>query len=760
MKKFLILLIAIIFSQSNLFSQRVGVVLSGGGALGIAHIGVLKALEENNIPIDYIAGTSMGALVGGMYAAGWTPDEILKYMSSEDFSYAAQGKIKPGYVYYFKRKDPDAGGFSFKFSIDSIFKASIPTNVVSPNAIDFALMEHTAGPGAAANYNYDSLYLPFRCVAADIEDQKEVVFKSGNLADGMRTSASFPFYFKPISVNGRVLFDGGLYNNFPSNVMYDDFFPDYIIGSNVAGHGGKSPDEDNLFSQIRAMLMTKTNYGSICDNMVLIEPEVNIGIFDFSSVQNTYDIGYFTALTKIDTIKMLVKREVSPLQRDSARAAFKAKQPPLVFENIYVNGLNRNQNDYIMRSLSTRNKLTTIDKLRGDYFRLVSDDQFKKIYPRAKYNYERNIFDLYLDVKQDRDIIAQFGGCFSSKPINTAFISLEYKRLGKVGQRYYANAYFGKFYGSVQAKVRLDYPTIIPFYFEADFTLNSFDYFTSRTSFFEEVQPSYLFQKERSFNFLVATPVKNKGKLAGAFSLSNMRNEYYQTNTFTIADTTDRTFFNTLAADVYYEASSLNRKQYANTGSYFLSKLYYIFGQEENIPGSTSFTNSSVKHTHSFVRFKVQYENYFTVSKRFKLGIFGEAVLSNQQPFSNYTSTLLMAPAFQPIPESRTLFLKNFRAYNYGAVGGRVIVNIFKRFDFRLENYLFMPYKPFVETPQQTAAYGKAFSRINYMGSGALVYDSPIGPISLSGNYYQREKKPWSLIFTLGYIIFNRRANQ
>lgn len=760
MKKFLILLTALLFSQLNVFSQRVGVVLSGGGALGIAHIGVLKALEDNNIPIDYIAGTSMGALVGGMYAAGWSPDEIMKYMSSPNFLAEVQGKIRPEFVYYFKRKDPDAGGFSFKFSIDSIFKATIPTNIVSPYAMDFALMEHTAGPGAAAHYNYDSLMLPFRCVAADVEDQKEVVFKSGSLADGLRTSTTFPFYFKPISVNGRVLFDGGLYNNFPSNVMYNDFFPDIIIGSNVAGHGGKSPDEDNLFSQIKAMLMTKTNYGAICDNMVLIEPEVNIGVFDFSSVNTTYDIGYYTAKTKIDTLKGLIHREVSPMQRDSMRVAFKAKQPPLVFEHIYVNGLNRNQNDYIMRSLSTRNKLTTIDKLRGDYFRLVSDDQFKKIYPRAKYNYERNIFDLYLDVKTDRDIIAQFGGCFSSKPINTAFISLEYKRLGKIGQRYYANAYFGKFYGSVQAKVRLDYPTLIPFYFEADFTLNSFDYFTSRTSFFEEVQPSYLFQTERSFNFLVATPVKNKGKLAGAFSLSNMRNEYYQTNTFTIADTTDRTFFNTIAADAYYEASSLNRKQYANTGSYFLSKIYYIFGQEENIPGSTSFTSSSVKQTHSFVRFKVQYDNYFTINKRLKLGIFGEAVLSNQQPFSNYTSTLLMAPAFQPIPESRTLFLKNFRAYNYGAVGGRVIVNIFKRFDFRLENYLFMPYKPFVETQQQTAAYGKAFSRINYMGSGALVYDSPIGPISLSGNYYQREKKPWSLIFTLGYIIFNRRANQ
>lgn len=755
-----ILLLFLFLVQFNVSSQRVGVVLSGGGSLGIAHIGVLKALEEANIPIDYIAGTSMGALVGGMYAAGWTPDEILRYMASEDFSYAAKGQIKPGYVYYFKRKDPDAGGFSFKFSIDSIFKASIPTNIVSTNAMDFALMEHTAGPGAAANYNYDSLFLPFRCVAADVEDQKEVVFRNGNLADGMRTSASFPFYFKPISVNGRVLFDGGLYNNFPSNVMYDDFFPDYIIGSNVAGHGGKAPDEDNLFSQIRAMLMTKTNYGSICDNMVLIEPEVNTGIFDFSDVQGTYTIGYNTAKTKIDTIKMLISREVTPQQRDSARAAFKAKQPPLVFENIYVNGLNRNQSDYLIRSLSTRNKLTTIDNLRTDYYRLVSDDQFKKLYPRAKYNYERNIFDLYLDVKPDNDLIAQFGGCFSSKPINTAFISLEYKRLGRISSKFYANAYFGKFYGSVQAKVRLDYPTIIPFYVEGDFTLNSFDYFTSRTSFFEEEQPSYLFQSERSFNFLLATPIKNKGKLAGALSIANMRNEYYQTNTFSLADTTDRTFFNNVNLNVFYEENSLNRKQYPTFGTYFLAKAYYVFGGEENIPGSTSAFDNTYKKLHSFIRFKVQYENYFRAIGRFTFGVHAEAVVSNQGFFRNYTSTLLLAPAFQPIPESRTLFLSAFRAYNYGAVGGRILFRIIKRFDFRLENYLYVPYRAIVQTPQQTATYAKAFTQARYMGSGALVYDSPIGPVSLSLNYYEKEQKPWSLIFTLGYIIFNRRAIQ
>lgn len=759
MKKGLLLLLLFLIVFKS-YSQRVGVVLSGGGALGIAHIGVLKALEENNIPIDYIAGTSMGALVGGMYAAGWSPDEILKYMQTESFQNDVTGKINPSYVYYFKRKDPDAGGFSFKFSIDSIFKASIPTNIVSPYSMDFTLMEQTAAPSAAARYNYDSLMIPFRCVAADIEDQKEVIFRNGSLADGIRTSTTFPFYFKPISVNGRVLFDGGLYNNFPSNIMYSDFFPDIIIGSNVAGHGGKSPDEDNLFSQIKAMLMTKTNYNAICDNMVLIEPKVDIAVFDFSTLNKTYDIGYKAALAKMDTLKMAITRETTPLQRDSMRTAFKNAQPPLIFENIYINGLNRYQSDYVIRSLSTRNTLTTVDNLRADYFRLVSDDRFKKIYPRAKFNAERKVFDLYLDVKPDNDFIAQFGGCFSSKPINTAFISLEYKRIGSIGTRYYANAYFGKFYGSVQAKVRLDYPTIIPFYFEADFTLNSFDYFTSRTSFFEEVQPSYLMLSERSFNFLLATPVHNKGKLAGALQLSNMRNRYYQNNTFLVTDTTDRTFFNTVGINAFYEENSLNRKQYANAGSYFLAKAYYIVGQEENVPGSTAAFTDVYRKTHNIGRLRVQYENYFRRMGRFTLGIYAEGVASFQPFFSNYTSTLIMAPAFAPIPEANTLFLKSFRAYQYGAVGARVLVNIIKRLDFRFENYLFVPYKAIVEGTGQTAVYAKAFSRQSYMGSGALVYDSPIGPISLSLNYYDKEKKPWSLIFTLGYIIFNRRANQ
>jgi len=133
--------------------EKVGVVLSGGGASGLAHIGVLKALEENQIPIDYICGTSMGALIGSMYCMGYSPDEIQKTILSEEFNSWANGVIEPQFVYFFKKKDDNASWITFKISPDTALSTSLPTNFISPLPIDFALMERTAGASASAGYN-------------------------------------------------------------------------------------------------------------------------------------------------------------------------------------------------------------------------------------------------------------------------------------------------------------------------------------------------------------------------------------------------------------------------------------------------------------------------------------------------------------------------------------------------------------------------------------------------------------------------------
>ena len=203
--------------------QKVGLVLSGGGAKGLSHIGVIKALEENEIPIDYLTGTSMGAIVGGMYAIGMTPDEMKKMAMSSEFINLAMGEIDEKYKFYFNQQDPNSSWLSLKIAKDSIWETSLPTGYINPVGIDFLMMEKTAGASAAANYNFDSLLIPFRCVASDVQSKSEVVFREGHLSEAIRASSTFPFYMMPISVGNKLLFDGGLYNNFPTNVMYNEF---------------------------------------------------------------------------------------------------------------------------------------------------------------------------------------------------------------------------------------------------------------------------------------------------------------------------------------------------------------------------------------------------------------------------------------------------------------------------------------------------------------------------------------------------------
>ena len=127
-------------------SQSVGLVLSGGGAKGIAHIGVIRALEDADIPIDYVCGTSMGAIVGGLYSAGYTTDEMLDLILSKGFSYWSTGKIDPSLCYNFTMPEPTPALFSFNVGgkADSIQNA-VPASLISPIPMNFAFMELFAG---------------------------------------------------------------------------------------------------------------------------------------------------------------------------------------------------------------------------------------------------------------------------------------------------------------------------------------------------------------------------------------------------------------------------------------------------------------------------------------------------------------------------------------------------------------------------------------------------------------------------------------
>lgn len=765
-RQLLILFLFLIFLHFTAYSQKVGLVLSGGGSRGVAHIGVIKALEESQIPIDYIAGTSMGAVIGGLYAAGYTPDELEQLVLSKDFRNWVSDEIDKRYEYYFKAPVPDASWVSFKFDYDTVLKYSLPVNVVSPVYMDFAMMEMFSLASAASGYDFDSLFIPFRCVASDIENNMSVILRKGNLGTAVRASMTYPFYFKPIKIDGKLLFDGGMYNNFPSNVVYDDFFPDIIIGSKVAGNTGP-PRENDIISQVTSILMENTDYSVICENGVLIEPGVvSVNVIDFSRTREFIDSGYVAAMRKIDEIRIFVHDSINAATRDDRRKTFLNKQPPLVIDSIKISGLDNKQYIYVNRVLrkswyrvkDLESKKLSLEGIKPKYFELLAENRIERVYPELIYDEKSGFYDMHLNMTSEKRFMLKLGGNISSRAANSIFMQLHYDSWNKNASSLYVNGYFGRFYSSVMLSGRVDFPLRFPFYINPSISYNIWDYFKTTTYFISDKTPSFLIEKDKHFSLDFGVPVSNTGVAKLAIELGDIKNEYYQNNEFSRYDTADNTLFRFYSPGISYAIRTIDRKQYARNGVDFQLSLRFVNGRETYSPGSTSLIEHENTSYHNWLRIKLKYDNYFEKLGPFRFGFYTEAVISNQPLFNNYTASLLYAPAFQPTPESMTLFLPNYRAYNYGAFGLKAIVTMMKNFELRLESYIFAPYQKIIRGEGSQAAFGENFTHYHFLGASTLVYQTPIGPASLSFSYYDKIEESFNVFFNFGYILFNRKA--
>jgi len=194
---------------------KIGLVLAGGGAKGAAHVGVLKVLEEMNIPIDYVAGTSMGSIIGGLYASGMRPQDIEREIQNidwEDVFIDEPNREDRS----FRRKQDDA---LYVFKAKPGFsdgRVKLPLAYVHGQKFDLQLNRLTQGVSEIKDF--DQLPIPYRAVATDLETGREVVLKSGNLARSLRASMAVPGAFDPVDIDGRLLVDGGISNNVPVSV--------------------------------------------------------------------------------------------------------------------------------------------------------------------------------------------------------------------------------------------------------------------------------------------------------------------------------------------------------------------------------------------------------------------------------------------------------------------------------------------------------------------------------------------------------------
>ncbi len=741
--------------------QRVGLVLSGGGATGLTHIGVMKALEENGVPIDYIAGSSMGALVGGLYAAGYSPVQIDSLFHTELFQIMAEGGIEPRYQYYFKQDAPDASVISVKLDLDTMLQYSLPTNLREPALIDYEQMTMFGPVSALAGYDLDKLFVPFRCVASDITDQRSVTFSEGDLAQVVRASMSYPFYFKPIRVDGHLMMDGGLYNNFPSDVMYHDFLPDIIVGSNVS-YNSPPPSEDDLLGQLRAMMQERTTYAIQCENGVIIEPITSTSLFDFSEPGLAIADGYAAAMARMPEILAQVKRRVTPEEMAQRRRVFRDGMPALIIDQVRIHGLTKSQTRYVERSLYRGMTSLTSDQLKPKYFRLVADRNIARLYPKATYAPERQRFDLDLYVKREKKLQVRFGGMFSSRPINTGMVGLRYNLFGRSSAHVDASSYFGKFYAAGQLKLRAYLSTKAPIYLEPTFNLHRWDHFRSFSTFFDEVKPSFIVIREAFGGLNAGMGLDNKGILRYDIKLGETLDRYYQGQDFTGQDTTDVTTFRHVTTGLMIERNSLNRKQHPNAGESLMASIRYISGDETTDPGSTSVDNlRTFKANHTWAVAKVSLDKYFLPRGIFKFGFLAEGVFSTMPAFQNFTASVIRSPAFQPTPESKTYFIEQFRSPKYVAGGVRTIIAVARnKFDLRLEAHVFQPYEPFSRATDNTTELAPAFSERYYLGSGSLIYQSPLGPVWFNLSYFDGLREPWAWSLNFGYVLFNQKAQE
>jgi NTE family protein len=295
---------------------KIAVVMSGGGAKGIAHIGVLKYLEELGIPVDIVTGTSMGAVIGGLYSLGYTSSEMDALVQTRDWNYIISDKYSRETLSYEEKKENEQYLLSVPFmrsqSIQkdienekqtSTVKAilgNIPSSMVQGQNIFDLLTALSVGYHDSIDFN--TLPIPFACVAVDMNSRKEVVFHSGSVARAVRASMAIPGYFSPAYNNGMCLVDGGMLNNFPVDVARE-MGADIVIGVDLhyQSSNAKPGKVDNILDEVNGMMkiMQLEKYKrNEKDVDIIITPEVSkYGILDFSlpTIAALNDSGYVAA---------------------------------------------------------------------------------------------------------------------------------------------------------------------------------------------------------------------------------------------------------------------------------------------------------------------------------------------------------------------------------------------------------------------------------------------------------------------------------
>lgn len=380
MRKFVIFLLLI--SSFTLFSQnepnkkdiKVGLVLSGGGAKGFAHVAAIKVLEEAGVRIDYIGGTSMGAIVGGLYAAGYNAKQLDSILRSIDYQQILSGDLPRKSKPFYEKENGEK--YVLVLPIKKR-KVGIPAALSGGQNLLNLLTKLTQQVNNINDFN--KLPIPFLCIATNLENGNEEILRKGFLPLAMKASGSFPTLLSPVEINGKLLTDGGIVNNFPAKEV-KKMGADVLIGVDTQNGLGKKEDLDSaikILNQIVGFQINKNNEGEHNYVDVLIKPNVkDFNVVSFDKMDEIMKEGDSAARGKMQELKAIAKLQIKkpkPVLKNNFKRKFVLKKIELTGNKNYTRA-------YILGKLNIkRQDSTNYEKLESCINNITATGNFESI---------------------------------------------------------------------------------------------------------------------------------------------------------------------------------------------------------------------------------------------------------------------------------------------------------------------------------------------------------------------------------------------
>ena len=446
-----------VYSQEQ--RKKVGVVLSGGGAKGVAHIKALKVIEEAGIPIDYIVGTSMGSIVGGLYAIGYTPEQLDSMVRKQDWTFLLSDRIKRSAMSLTERERSAKYIVSLPFTKNP--KAAMSGGIIKGQNLANLFSDLTMGYHDSINFN--KLPIPFACVSANVVNGDQIIFHDGVLSTAMRASMAIPAVFTPVRLDSMVLVDGGLNNNYPVDVALA-MGADIVIGVDLATSDLRSYDRLHSPGDIATQIIALHGYDKYERNRdrtdLLFRPDMEpyrSSSFAPAALDTMLHRGEADARRHWNEI-MALKRRIGLSDTDtfSIQSRRLAHRPVLPADTFYVrhirfDGADPRDLNWLHRICALKeNSHITLKELRKSMSILVGTNAY------AYVNYKltgESQQDLVLTLQPKSESSVNLGIRFDSEEIIGVLVNATYHK----GKRNHSRFAFTGRVGSKISSAMLDY---------------------------------------------------------------------------------------------------------------------------------------------------------------------------------------------------------------------------------------------------------------------------------------------------------------